>query len=433
MELYFRGGAFEVGRSCVEVKSDKSTVLFDCGVKLSPKGIEYPILDDLNADCVFPSHSHLDHVGSIPVLIRKGMVPAIYATPITKAITKELLRDSLKISQVEGHELPYDKEDFNTSLSLFRKAGYNKPKKFKDFEFELFNAGHIPGSSTILLNYGSKKIVYTGDVKVNDTELVKGADLSYSKENIDCLIIESTYGGNNQEDRKEAEKKFVEEIKKTVERGGVALIPVFAVDRSQEIIMMLNKYDFKVPVYFDGLGRKITRIMLDYPEYLNYPHELKDAFFKVIEVNPKDRKQIIKDLKNNGGIVVSTAGMLEGGPIIPYIFEFMKDKKSSLIFTGYQVEDTAGRYLLETGKVKMGELDVTPEFEVMAFQFSAHGEMGELRHIVKKVNPETLIIQHGEASSLESFKNWAVLEGFSENKVFTPKVGDKINLNEILR
>jgi len=433
MELHFRGGASEVGRSCVELKTDKSTVLFDCGVKLSPNGAEYPNLEDLRADCVFASHSHLDHTGSIPILIRKGMIPAIYATPVTKAISQELLRDTLKIAQVEGQELPFDKDDVNKSLSLFRKARYNNPKKFKDFEFEYFNAGHIPGSSTVLVNYGDKKVVYTGDTKVNDTELVKGADLSYTKENIDCLIIESTYGGTNQGSREEAEKNFVRKIKETLERGGIPLVPVFAVDRSQEILMILDKHDFGVPVYFDGLGRKITRIMLEYPEYLNNANELKEAFSKVIEVNSKDRPKIVKEIKHNGGIIVTTAGMLEGGPIIPYIFEFMKDKKSSLIFTGYQVEETAGRHLLETGKLKMGELDVIPEFEISTFQFSAHGEMDELRTIVKKANPEMIVLQHGEVESLESFKNWAISEGFNENKIFTPKFGDKINLTEVLK
>lgn len=433
MELYFRGGASEVGRSCVELKTEKSTVLFDCGVKLSHEESEYPILDNLNADCVFASHAHLDHTGGIPLLIRKGMVPAIYATEVTKAISKELLRDSIKIAGAEGQDIPYDKADVNKSLNLFRKARYNHPKNFKDFEFEFFNAGHIPGSSTISLNYGGKRVVYTGDTKVSDTDIVKGADLSYTKEDIACLIVESTYGDKNQENREDAEKNFINKIKETLERGGIPLVPVFAVDRSQEILMILNKHDFGVPVYFDGMGRKITRIMLQYPKFLNHHDDLKAAFLNVIEVESKDRPKIIKDIKQNGGIIVSTAGMLEGGPIIPYIHEFMEDPKNSLIFTGYQVEETAGRKLLETGKIEIGEFDIEPKLEIASYQFSAHGERDELREIVKKANPEVLVIQHGEEEVVKIFKEWAVSQGFNENSVFTPKIGDKINLTEFLK
>lgn len=296
-----------------------------------------------------------------------------------------------------------------------------------------FNAGHIPGSSTISLNYSGKRVVYTGDTKVSDTDLVKGADLSYTKEHIDCLIVESTYGDSNQENREEAEKNFINKIKETLDRGGIPLVPVFAVDRSQEILMILNKHDFGVPVYFDGLGRKITRIMLQYPAFLNHPDDLKAAFLNVTEVESKDRPKIIKEIRQNGGIIVSTAGMLEGGPIIPYITEFMKEPKNSLIFTGYQVEETAGRHLLETGKLEIGEFDVEPKFEIASYQFSAHGEMDELRHIVKKANPETLVIQHGEEEVVNVFKDWAVSEGFNENKVFAPKVGNRINLTEVLK
>jgi len=433
MEIFFRGGAMEVGRSCIEVKTDQSSVLFDCGIKLSPEGPEYPILKDANPDCIFISHAHLDHTGSLPVLVHSGVNPAIFSTHMTKALTKELLKDSLKIALAENLEELYDRGDVHKTIKLHRKAKYNKTKHFKDFDFEFFNAGHIPGSASILLDYGNKKLVYTGDTKVLDTELVKGADLSYCKESIDVLIVESTYGGEVHPDRGKIEKEFLEKVKETVERKGVAIIPVFAVDRSQEILLVLNNLGLDIPIYFDGLAKKITEIMLRYPEYLKNPEDLKKVFLNVYEVDNKDRQHVIKDLKENGGIVVTTAGMLEGGPIIPYIHEFMEDPKNSLIFTGYQVEETAGRKLLETGKIEIGEFDIEPKLEIASYQFSAHGEMDELREIVKKANPEVLVIQHGEEEVVKIFKEWAVSQGFNENSVFTPKIGDNINLTEFLK
>ncbi|MDK2790081.1 MAG: putative mRNA 3-end processing factor [Methanothermococcus sp.] len=429
MEIFFRGGAMEVGRSCIEVKTDQSSVLFDCGIKLSPEGPEYPILKDANPDCIFISHAHLDHTGSLPVLVHSGVNPAIFSTHMTKALTKELLKDSLKIALAENLEELYDRGDVHKTIKLHRKAKYNKTKHFKDFDFEFFNAGHIPGSASILLDYGNKKLVYTGDTKVLDTELVKGADLSYCKESIDVLIVESTYGGEVHPDRGKIEKEFLEKVKETVERKGVAIIPVFAVDRSQEILLVLNNLGLDIPIYFDGLAKKITEIMLRYPEYLKNPEDLKKVFLNVYEVDNKDRQHVIKDLKENGGIVVTTAGMLEGGPVVTYMWNFWNDTKSSLILTGYQVEDTVGRRLIETGELSLGELSVKPKFEVSLYEFSAHGDMNELRKIVKKADPGALIVQHGEEESISLFNDWAVENGYI---TFTPKLGDKIDLDKVL-
>ena len=427
MDILFRGGAMEVGRSCIEIRSDNSNILLDCGVKLSEDNSEYPILNKLYPDAVFVSHAHLDHTGSLPILSHLQMHCPIYSTSMTKALTKELLKDSLKIGIEENRELPFNKGDINKTLHHNKNVEYGITYAMRDFEYTFFDAGHIPGSASIYLKYNNgKKVLYTGDIKLSKTRLTNGADLSFCDNNIDVLIIESTYGNRAHPDRNALEKEFLDKVKETVERGGTAIIPAFAVDRSQEAILMLSNLDLDNPVYLDGMGAKITRIMLNqHPKYLRNHKKLKRVFSNTYVVESDDRHYVMKDLKENGGVIVSTAGMLNGGPVIKYISNFWNDPKSSLIFTGYQVKNTAGRILLETGKFPIGEMLIEPKFEISFYEFSAHAGMDELRTIVKKVNPENLVIQHGDEEAVDVFKEWAVEEGFN---TYTPKLCDKIKI-----
>lgn len=427
MKILFRGGAKEVGRSCIEVRSDNSKILLDCGVKLSEDNPEYPILDKLYIDAVFISHAHLDHTGSLPILSHLGMHCPVYATSMTKALSRELLKDSLKIGMEEHREPPFNRGDITKIIHHHKNVDYRKRYTKKDFEYIYFDAGHIPGSASIYLNYNNgKRILYTGDIKLSKTRLTKGADLSFCDNNIDVLIIESTYGNQNHPDRKQLEREFLNKVQETIERGGTAIIPAFAVDRSQEAILMLNNLELDNPIYFDGLGTKITRIMLNqHPKYLRNHKKLKRAFSNTYVVENENRHYVIKDLKENGGVVVSTAGMLNGGPVIKYISNFWDDPKSSLIFTGYQVKNTAGRILLETGKLPIGGMLIEPKFEISFYEFSAHAGMDELRTVVKNVNPEKLIIQHGDEEPINVFKEWAIEEGFN---TYAPKLGDMMKI-----
>jgi putative mRNA 3-end processing factor len=426
MKITFRGAAMEVGRSCIEIDSGESRILLDCGVKLTGNGIEYPILDNIKVDGVFVSHAHLDHVGSLPVLTHKKINAPIFSTPLSKEITRVLLKDSLKIERAENISPKFNMHDIKKCINLHVPTYYNKSWVFKDFACEYFDAGHIPGSASILLDYGDKKILYTGDVKVRDTRLVKGTDLSYSYENIDVLIIESTYGNSIHPDREATEKRFLQKIKETINRGGVALIPVFAVNRAQEILLILADENFDVPIFLDGMAVEITEIMLRHPRYLKNARRLERAYSEVYVVESRDgREKVIEYLKENGGIVVTTSGMLDGGPILHYLSEMWDNPENSLILTGYQVEDSNGRHLIETGNLIINDREIKPKLEVALFDFSAHAGMDELHEIVKKVNPETLIIQHGDELEVLTFKKWAIEEGFD---VYTPKLGETIEI-----
>ena len=427
MEIIFRGGALEVGRSCIEIKTDKSKILLDCGVKLG-KEIEYPILDDSirDVDKVFVSHAHLDHSGALPLLFHKKVDIPVITTELSKKLIKILLKDMVKIAEMENRNIAYSNHDVKEVMRRTIPLNYHEKKYYKDFSYELFSAGHIPGSASILLEYSNKTVLYTGDIKLRDTRLTKGADLSYIKDDIDVLIIESTYGNSIHPDRKAVEKAFIEKIKEVLFRGGIALIPVFAVDRAQEILLILNDYKIDAPIYLDGMAVEVTKLMLNYKEMLNESSQLENALKNVSLIgNSDDRAKAIENLSKNGGIVVTTAGMLDGGPILYYLKLFMHDPKNALLLTGYQVRDSNGRHLIETGKLFIGDMEVKPNLEVCMYNFSCHAGMDELHEIIKKVNPELLIIQHGEEIQATILRNWALEHGFN---AVTPKLGDKIEV-----
>ena len=278
MEIIFRGGALEVGRSCIEIKTDKSKILLDCGVKLG-KEIEYPILNDSirDVDKVFISHAHLDHSGALPLLFHKKVDIPVITTELSKKLIKILLKDMVKIAEMENRNIAYSNHDVKEVMRHTIPLNYHEKKYYKDFSYELFSAGHIPGSASILLEYSNKTVLYTGDIKLRDTRLTKGADLSYIKDDIDVLIIESTYGNSIHPDRKAVEKAFIEKIKEVLFRGGIALIPVFAVDRAQEILLILNDYKIDAPIYLDGMAVEVTKLMLNYKEMLNESSQLENA------------------------------------------------------------------------------------------------------------------------------------------------------------
>ncbi|CAB3288489.1 RNA-metabolising metallo-beta-lactamase 2 [Methanocaldococcus lauensis] len=429
MEIIFRGAALEVGRSCIEIKTDKSKILLDCGVKLG-KTIEYPILDESirDVDKVFISHAHLDHSGALPILFHKKIDVPVVTTELTKKLIKILLKDMVKIAEFENKKILFNNHDVKETIRHTIPLNYKDKKYYKDFSYEFFNAGHIPGSASILLEYEEKNktILYTGDIKLRNTRLSKGADLSYIKDDIDILIIESTYGNSIHPDRKAVELSFIEKIKEILFKGGIALIPVFAVDRAQEILLILNDYNIDAPIYLDGMAVDVTKLMLKYKELLNEGYKMEECLknVKLIEKS-EDRVKAIENLSKNGGIVVTTAGMLDGGPILYYLKLFMHDPRNALLLTGYQVRDSNGRHLIETGKIYIGENEVKPNLEVCLYNFSCHAGMDELHEIIKKVNPELLIIQHGEETQATVLRNWALEHGFD---AIVPKLGEKIRL-----
>ncbi|MDD5162934.1 MAG: MBL fold metallo-hydrolase [Candidatus ainarchaeum sp.] len=422
-EIFFTalGGAKEVGKSSLLIDYGEK-ILFDRGVKLNARKTEYPLPVTTNLDAVIISHAHLDHSGSLPHLFLQSNVIS-FLTVSTLDLAKLLWFDSLKIAGLESMAPEWTKEEIHKAEKFSFPTHYKKNIQItKEAHLEFFDAGHILGSAISVLSLKRQKIVYTGDFKFLETRLHHGADLSRIK-NTDILITESTYGDREHPPRKEVEKLFVEKVVDTLDKGGHVLVPAFAIGRSQEIIDILHEYKIGAPVFFDGMGQKAAKIMLDHPDLLKDARFLRKALSNAIWVrNPSFRKKALKE----PSVIVTTAGMLSGGPVGYYLKEIYKNSDSAVLLTGYQVEGTPGRQLLETGKIEVDGslLDVAAHVE--KFDFSAHADQAESIQAIRKLSPKKIVLVHGDAEVMPVFKKKILEETGIETVV--PSIGERIKL-----
>lgn len=347
---------------------------------------------------VLVSHGHLDHCGAVPNLMYLN--PEVYMTPPTVEFTSLLGRDTLKLAHTTlSGVAPFDPEDLHKLSRMTRKKDYGETFKTNGYRVCFYNAGHIPGASGIRLESESgESLFYTGDFSLKETRLVPGAA---EFPEADTLVLESTYFGEDHIPRKETEERFIESVLDTLDRGGTALIPAFAIGRTQEILMLLDAHEIRA--YVDGMGRDVYKILQKYPEYLRN-HELLDrAFRRAISVKGQQRNSVFKE----PSVIVTTAGMLNGGPALYYLSRLYKDPKSKILLTGYQVEGTNGRLALEHGIIETGGDVLILKPKIEQYDFSAHSGDHELKKLVKdfcKKGTERVFVMHGNKTKF--FSQW---------------------------
>ncbi len=392
MELEFKGACREVGRSAVLVDEK---LMVDYGV--SPgENVKYPV-NGSRPEAVLVSHAHIDHSGAVPNLM--DLNPDVYMTPPTFDLSHMLAKDTLRIAEREGELPAYDSIELTKFAHRTKQIDTGIKFHTHGFEAEFLDAGHIPGASSIhLRNKENKSIFYTGDINTLDTRLVSGAtDLPDS----DVLITESTYFGDEHPPRKEVEKKFIDSLMDTLNIGGNVIIPAFAIGRTQEILMLLDAHGIRA--YVDGMGIQAYRIMSRHPEYIRNPTHLKRAFNNAIMVSGRKRANIPLE----SSVVVTTAGMLNGGPVLYYIKKLYKDPKSKIILTGYQVEGTNGRMAMDTGNIENDGIIQHLKPKIEQYDFSAHSGDRELKEMVKDFcnrGTERVFTMHGD--NCEGFADW---------------------------
>jgi putative mRNA 3-end processing factor len=424
MKLIFRGGAREVGRSCIEVQTQGDRYLLDCGVKFTESGFAYPqgLFDVPDVDGVFLSHAHLDHSGGLPFFEHKDLRGPIFCTSQTNILTKVLLKDSFEVARIRHLHPAFNRLDLKEVKKDTHLVHFDKPFKHRKVQATFYNAGHIPGSASIILEVEGKRLLYTGDMNLAKTMLMKEVEHSYK--DIDILITESTYGYRDLPARDVIAKKFLRRIEEVIDAGGSVLIPVFAIGRAQEILQILSKKKFKVPIYFDGMARKVTgKILANPSKYVKNKEALAHMYYDVIKWphNQDERNEIAE----GQGIFVTTSGMLQGGPVMHYLKHFWHDSRSAIFLTGYQCKRTNGRNLLDHGYVYLKGWRTEVQCQVEKYDFSGHSDRDQLEAYIKAVNPkEALIIQHGDPESVESLSLWAKKE--LSCKVFGPAILDEI-------
>ncbi|KKG10762.1 mRNA 3'-end processing factor [Methanosarcina sp. 2.H.A.1B.4] len=393
MELSFKGGCREVGRSGLLVNGE---ILLDYGIKAGDIP-EYP-QNGMEPKAVLVSHGHLDHCGAVPNLMY--LSPEVFMTPPTAEFTSLLGRDTLKLAETTlSGVAPFDPNDLQRLNQLTWRKDYGETFKTHGYSACFYNAGHIPGAAGIHLESESgESLFYTGDFSLQETRLVPGAE---KFPEADTLVLESTYFGEEHIPRKETEERFIESVRETLERGGTALIPAFAIGRTQEILMLLDAHGIRA--YVDGMGREVYKILKKYPEYLRNPDLLDRAFGRASSVKDRHREYVLKE----PSVIVTTAGMLNGGPALYYLSRLYKDPKSKILLTGYQVEGTNGRLALKHGVIETGGDVLALKPKIEQYDFSAHCGDQELKQLVKnfcKKGTERVFVVHGEKT--EAFAQW---------------------------
>ncbi|MEK6808037.1 MAG: MBL fold metallo-hydrolase RNA specificity domain-containing protein [Nanoarchaeota archaeon] len=416
MKITCLGAGHEVGRNSFLIESNRQRIAFDAGLHVEDG--ELPMIPKGPVDACFITHGHLDHLGSAPVLHKRTRA-RMHMTAPTVDFSDLLLHDSLKVARIKERDPHYHPADILKMMKDITKVKYGEEvKPAPGCKMEVWDAGHIPGSAMFLLTMDGKKILYTGDFKLEPTKLISGAKAHAA--NVDLMIMENTYSTRDQPERKDEEKRLWETIQATIETGGKVLMPTFA-SRAPEILMILEQYGADVPIYLDGMAKAATEIALKYPEYIRDYKKLKDAISMAIPLyENEERNNAMKE----PCIIVTTGGAMEGGPIVHYMKNMYSDGKSAIMFTGYQIPKTAGRYMLDTNRYIVGALDFKVKMKIHSFSFSSHADRTELIKFIQKVRPNKIAAIHGDYCD----KFATEMKGRFGIEAVAPKNGDTIKI-----
>ncbi len=427
VSLLTLGGFAQVGRSCMLLTTPDSKVLIDCGVNPGARtpSEAYPRLDWANIsldelDAIVIGHAHLDHTGFLPVLTKYGYRGPIYCTEPTLPMMNLIQLDAIKVAGAQGRTPMYAERDVHQIMKQTIGLSYGTVTDISpDIKLVLANAGHILGSASCHFHIGNgdHNFVYSGDIKYGKSMLLESADTRFPR--VETLLVESTYGAKEdiQPTREEVEGAFIKSVNEILKGGGKVLIPIPAVGRAQELMMVIDKYMksgqlIESPVFMEGMIQEATAIHEAHPEYLE--RSLKQKILETDD-NPFD-SEYFTNIEHADGrdeplredtpcIVIATSGMLEGGPVLEYFRNFAPNPKNKILFVSYQVNGTLGRRVMDgarqvtimgrEGKVEVVTINCgTEKLE----GFSGHSDYNQLMSYVQRLRPKLrrVLVNHGE-------------------------------------
>ena len=433
VSLLTLGGFGQVGRSCMLLTTPDSKVLVDCGVNPGARNPSeaYPRLDWANItldelDAVVIGHAHLDHTGFLPVLTKYGYKGPIYCTEPTLPMMNLIQLDAIKVAGAQGRTPMYAEKDVHQIMRQTIPLHYGTVTDISpDIKLVLANAGHILGSASCHFHIGNgdHNFVYSGDIKYGKSMLLESARTNFPR--VETLLIESTYGAKEdiQPTREEVEDAFIKSVNETLSEGGKGLIPIPAVGRAQELMMVIDKYMksgqlTESSVFMEGMIQEATAIHEAHPEYLE-----RTLRQKILETddNPFD-SEYFTNIEHADGrdeplredspcIIIATSGMLEGGPVLEYFRNLAPDKRNKILFVSYQVNGTLGRRVMD-GARQVSILGKEGKVEVVTINcateklegFSGHSDYNQLMSYVHRLRPKLrrVLVNHGERRKSEN-------------------------------
>ncbi|MGY4884842.1 MAG: beta-CASP ribonuclease aCPSF1 [Nanobdellota archaeon] len=425
VRISFLGSGRQVGRSCLLLQTPNSNVLLDCGIDVASSGndkfpyFNIPEFDISQLDAIILSHAHLDHSGLLPYLYKMGYRGPVYMTPPTRDISALLALDFIGVAYKQAATPLFSSSDIKEMVKHSICLNYNEVTDVTpDIRITFYNAGHVLGSAQVHINIGNglHNFIYTGDMKYGKTRLLDPAVNKYTR--VESIQVESTYGGKDDilPPRKDTEKKFIDMVRETVEKGGKVLLPELGLGHAQETLLRVEEAVRtgelpKIPMYIDGMIWDINAIHTAYPDFLSANIRssifqdknpfVSDIFVRV--ASPQERKQVIE-----GGpcIVIATSGMLVGGASVEYFRYFADNPNNLLILSSYQGPGSLGRKLQDGEKVVqiegergMQEIKVNMRVELLS-GLTPHSGRNELMSFFNNMypKPKRILVNHGEVS-----------------------------------
>ncbi|XP_054716076.1 cleavage and polyadenylation specificity factor 73-like [Uloborus diversus] len=417
------GAGQEVGRSCIILEFKGKKIMLDCGIHPGLSGIDaLPFVDSIEADeidLLLISHFHLDHCGALPwFLLKTAFKGRCFMTHATKAIYRWLLADYIKVSNIGTEQMLYSEADLESSMEKIETVNFHEEKEVNGVRFWCYNAGHVLGAAMFMIEIAGVKVLYTGDFSRQEDRHLMAAEIPSVQP--DVLIIESTYGTHIHEKRDEREARFTGLVHDIVNRGGRCLIPVFALGRAQELLLILDEYWSNhpelhdIPIYYaSSLAKKCMAV------YQTYINAMNEKIRRQIAINNPFVFKHISNLKSidhfddiGPCVVMASPGMMQSGLSRELFESWCTDPKNGVIIAGYCVEGTLAKHILsEPEEIStMNGQKLPLKMSVDYISFSAHTDYQQTSEFIRMLKPPHIVLVHGEQNEMGRLKAAVIRE-----------------------
>lgn len=444
------GGGGEVGANCFQLSLDGHRILLDCGTHPKKEGRDclpaFELLSQPPNACLI-SHGHVDHCGALPHLLKQFPDVRGHATAPTTHIVDRMLHNSVVVMEMLAKERNiddyplYDHYDVGYAMRFMSSHEFYRPFAVcdgLDAQAEFIPAGHVLGGASILLRLPNHTLLYTGDISRNRQFLVGGCARLGKDTRVDTLVIESTQGATEDDDKSsygEEVGRLAESMRRVLHRGGAVLLPSFALGRTQEMVNIVAQLQEEgalpiTPIYTVGLGRAVYEIYSRFSAYL-HPEACLRPLSRFERLGNVYNSAVLEDLLRTPSVIVATSGMMmENTPSALVAQAMVKSSHHGIFFVGYLDPDTLGYKLLNApkGTALQFELNKAPVEVVLEdiaqYRFSAHATRSELAAIIERLHPKNIIYIHGDPDALE----WMQSNTGNGARLYAPEVGQTVTI-----